>query len=83
MRHSRHRSRFSPDNTPDGFWEMSFADSIAERRAKNDEEKVCPSQMLSQVQEQEYRQEFSQSQDQRHSQGELQDIAGIEQSIAY
>ena len=83
MRHSRHRSRFSPDNTPDGFWEMSFADSIAERRAKNDEEKVCQSQMLSQVQEQEYRQEFSQSQDQRHSQGELQDIAGIEQSIAY
>jgi hypothetical protein len=29
---SRHRSKWSPDKTPQDFWEMSFADSIAARK---------------------------------------------------
>lgn len=29
---SRHRSRYSPELTPEGFWELSFADSIKNRQ---------------------------------------------------
>jgi len=32
---SRHRSRFTPDMTPDDFWEMSFVDEIKERKEKS------------------------------------------------
>lgn len=35
IKHSRHRSRFTPPSTPDGFWELSFRDEI---KAKNDVE---------------------------------------------
>jgi len=28
---SRHKCEFSPDPTPDGFWELSFADSLRNR----------------------------------------------------
>ena len=28
---SKHKAEFSPDHTPDGFWELSFADSLRNR----------------------------------------------------
>jgi hypothetical protein len=35
---SRHRARHAPENTPPGFWDLSFADEIdARKRNKNDE----------------------------------------------
>ena len=33
---SRHRSSFSPPKTPDGFWELSFADERAARLEAED-----------------------------------------------
>jgi len=34
---SRHRANHSPDHTPDGFWELSFADEIAARKEGEEE----------------------------------------------
>jgi hypothetical protein len=29
---SRHRAAHSPESTPEGFWELSFADEIEDRK---------------------------------------------------
>ena len=35
---SRHRARHTPENTPPGFWELSFADEVEARKRNKDEE---------------------------------------------
>jgi len=39
MKHcGRHRSKFTPDMTPEGFWEMSFTDEVQAREIANENE---------------------------------------------
>ncbi len=99
MQLSRHRARFSPDNTPENFWEMSFADSIAKRREEQEQKdhenilicESCRSTGLSQVPSQvpvqeceEDRYKLSQSQwKDEKLSQESHGVAGVEQSIAY
>lgn len=35
---SRHRARHAPENTPPGFWDLSFADEIDARKTNKDDE---------------------------------------------
>ena len=77
---SRHRSKFSPDNTPDGFWEMSFLDERRERELPKQKVKGLQESRFSL--EKQYRHDFSPSLKLNLLKGETKNSDGMEQSIA-